>query len=294
MPRRATVKLKNKPGTRAHAAAEFGRKKAKLKRKQSHRRIILIGAGVFVAYVVIGSWWLVHTGKLEHATDAVENRIWSATDGMGFTLKQVMLTGRNHADAKAVKAALDVQQGQPILALPLEQMKERLEKIPEVKSAVISRELPGTLYVALTERQPAAIWQYNGKLQFIDREGVVLARDTYHEKMALPLVVGEDAPAHIGELMSMLESVPSLMADVTAAVRVGGRRWNIEINHEITVLLPEDAPEKAWARFAKLVAEKGLLTKAIRSVDMRMEDRVFIMPVEEHKNPVTQNNARDT
>ena len=122
----------------------------------------------------------------------------------------------------------------------------------------------------------------------------MLARDTYHEKMALPLVVGEDAPAHIGELMSMLESVPSLMADVTAAVRVGGRRWNIEINHEITVLLPEDAPEKAWARFAKLVAEKGLLTKAIRSVDMRMEDRVFIMPVEEHKNPVTQNNARDT
>ena len=59
-------------------------------------------------------------------------------------------------------------------------------------------------------------------------------------------------------------------------------------------MLPEENPAAAWKRFAILAEKDALLSKAIRSVDMRVEDRVFIMPVEEQKNPVTLTTARDT
>ncbi len=294
MPRRARVKVKPQAVTRAQAAAEFGRKKAKLKRKQSHRRMILIGAGLLACYSAAGMWWLSHTGRFGGVVEGVGTRFWQATSSVGFTLDQVLLTGRNHADIKAVKDALQIEQGAPILALPLEQMQQRLEAVPEIKRAAIARKLPGILEVAITERLPAALWQTNGKLRLIDREGVVLNQEKYREKLALPLVVGADVPAHVGPLLALLDTVPSLRTEVVAAVRVGGRRWNIELTHHVTVMLPEEAPEAAWKRFAKLVNEKALLSKAIRSVDMRMEDRVFIMPIEEHRSMITLTTARDT
>ena len=295
MSSRARVKIKNAPPvTRVQAAAEFGRKKAKQRRKQWNRRALMIGLALFTVYAAIGSWWLVHTGKLEKAMETASTSFWQHTAGMGFRLDQVVLHGREHADAHAVKDALEIKQGQPILSLSLTAMKQRLETIPEVKKATLTRELPNTLRIEITERLPAAYWQHDGKLELIDREGITLARDKYNEKMTLPVVVGSDAPKHMAELIALLDTVPSLKADVVAAVRVGSRRWNIQLSRDIVVLLPEDAPAAAWKRFATLVEKEALLSKAIRSVDMRMEDRVFIMPIEEKKNPVTLTNARDT
>ena len=109
---------------------------------------------------------------------------------MGFTLDQVELAGRKHADAAEVKQALGITQGAPILALSLAEMKARLEAIPEIKTATIGRALPGTLKVYVTERRPAALWQSAGDVRLIDRDGVVLDRTKYREKMTLPLLIG--------------------------------------------------------------------------------------------------------
>ncbi len=287
MARRATVKVRKSAVTRAEAAAEFGRNKARQRRKQNHRRVLMVGAVALALYLAVGSWWMVYTGVAARWAEASNTRFWNMTGGMGFTLDQVELVGRKHADAAEVKQALNITQGAPILALPLTEMKMRLEAVPEIKDVTIGRALPGTLRVYITERTPAALWQSAGEVKLIDRDGVVLDRAKYHEKMTLPIVVGADAPKHMEELIALLDTVPSLKPDVVAAVRVGGRRWNIQLARDITVMLPEDAPEKAWQKFSNLVNEKALLAKAIRSVDMRLTDRVFILPIDEDKPAVT-------
>jgi cell division protein FtsQ len=187
-----------------------------------------------------------------------------------------------------------VVQGQPILAISLEEMHARLKEIPEVKNATIRRVLPDKLAIHLSERVPAALWQYDGQSALLDADGMILAAEKYRGAHNLPVVVGADAPKHIGEFMAFMKAAPQLKNDVVAAIRVGSRRWNVQLKRDIIVMLPEDAPADAWKRFAALVTEKALLTKAVRSIDMRMEDRVFIMPVEENKPPVTLTSARST
>jgi len=287
MAKRARVKVKKKAVTRAEAVAEFGRKKARARRQQWNRRVLISIGVAFAAYLAVGSWWLVHTGRVDKGMEAANLQFWQVTANMGFKLKQINLTGRNHADVAAVKEAIAMPQGAPILQGSLVDMKARLEQIPEIKSASITRKLPGTLVISINERQPAAWWQTNGNVQLIDREGVVLSRYKYNEKLTLPVVVGADAPKHMAELVKLLDTVPSLKPDVQAAIRVGSRRWNIQLQRDIMVMLPEEEPTAAWKRFANLVENKALLSKAIRSVDMRMEDRVFIMPIEENKSPIT-------
>lgn len=291
---RARVKVKKSPQSRAQAAAEFGRKKAKQRRQQWNRRVVMVAGGIVAAYMLVGSVILIRNGKLEHAVEQANAGFWRYTASLGFRVDQVTLEGRKHADTKAVKTALGITQGSPILAISLAEMKARLEAIPEVKSVGISRVLPNQLSITITERKPAAWWQQAGVQKLIDAEGVVLNREKYPEKMTLPVVVGDDAPKHVGELLALLNSEPAIKTDVVAAVRVGQRRWNVQLVHEVVVMLPEEKPEQAWKRFADLVQKEALLSKAIRSVDMRVEDRVFIMPIEQKQSPITLTTARET
>lgn len=293
MASRARVKVK-KATTRAEACAEFERKKTKQRRALVKRRILLGAGGLMLAYATLDLAWAAHTGRLQQSLARTEASFWQGTAAFGFKVEQVTLTGRTHADAAQIKAALGVQQGSPILATSLADMKARLEKIPEVETVQISRVLPNLLEVAITERMPVAWWQKGGVLQLVDASGVVLNREKYPGKKNLPVVVGDDAPEHVDELVALINSVPSLKPDVVAAVRVGQRRWNIELNRDITIMLPEEKPNEAWKRFANLVEKQALLSKAIRSVDMRIEDRVFIMPLEQDKSPITLTSARET
>lgn len=292
--RRAKVRVSSRGPTRVQQAAEFSAKKHKLRRKQFKRRTMMVAGIAVVAYVGIGGWWLYHTGKIEKAMTLTSQSFWGMTADAGFKLDQVYLTGREHAHVDVVKAALNVQAGAPILSLDLQEMQAKLQEIPEVKSASVSRKLPGALSIALVERQPAAIWQREGKHVLVDADGVVLAGETYKTEVPLPVIVGDDAPEHVQELVALMNAAPTLKPQVVAAVRIGSRRWNVRLVNEVTVMLPQDEPKAAWVRFSRLVDREGLLTKAISSVDMRMDDRVFIMPIEQQKNPITLTTARDT
>lgn len=294
MPKRARVKVTSRGPTRAQQAAEFSRKKQKLRSRQLKRRGLMVAGIAFVAYVGVGGWWLSHTGKIERAVNVTSDAFWEMTADAGFRLDQIYLTGREHADVSVVKAAIGMESGAPILAVPLKELQARLQEIPEVKSATIARQLPNKLSIVLAERQPAAVWQREGKYMLVDAEGVVLASEKYQSKESLPVIVGNDAPQHVRELLALLNAAPSVKPQVAAAVRVGDRRWNVRLANNVTVMLPEENAQAAWTRFSRLVDREGLLTKAIRSVDMRMEDRVFIMPSEQQQNPITLTTARDT
>jgi cell division protein FtsQ len=292
--RRARVKVRKAAATRAEACAEFERKKTRLRRQLVKRRIMMGAGAMMVGYAVLSFGWAAHTGRLQESLARAQMQVWSATAQLGFRVDQVLLVGRVHASNEDIKKALSITQGSPIFAYSLAELKQQMEAIPEIDHVQISRVLPNQLVVTMKERVPVALWQKDGLQQLVDVKGVVLAREKYPHTRALPVVVGVDAPKHVGQLTAMLEATPSLKTDVVAAVRVGGRRWNVQLNNEITVMLPEEKPDEAWKRFAKLVEKEALFSKAIRSVDLRMEDRVFIMPLEQDKNPVTLTSARET
>lgn len=296
MAKRAKAKVKGGPKrtTRQEAQAQFHRKKQQQRMRQMRRRVGLTVAGVAFVSFLVASWRIEHSGALQQWAARVSGSAWQMTANAGFSVNQIYLTGRAHADAKVVKAALSVQPGDPILALPLAEMRAKLEAIPEVKSASISRQLPNKLVITLVERQPVAWWQHGDAHLLVDNDGVVLAKGNYPNINELPVLVGEDAPKHVREFTALLASEPSLQHDVVAGVRVGDRRWNVQLKREMTVMLPESSPDEAWHRFANLVRTQGLFTKAIRSVDMRLEDRVFIMPLEQQKSMITLTNARET
>jgi cell division protein FtsQ len=145
-----------------------------------------------------------------------------------------------------------------------------------VRTAVIERRLPDTLYVRLVERKPLALWQHGGTLDLIDREGAVIPVARLDRFVKLPMVVGEGAASHAAELLEMLASEPDLAARVSAAIRVGERRWNLRIDNTIDVLLPPDETASAWSQLAGLERSSAILKREVLTIDLRLPDRLVL------------------
>lgn len=236
--------------------------------------ILLLGAAYGAAAFAVP-----HFGRVTIESAGAE--IVKLSAALGLRVADIRVEGRETTERATVLEALGAGFGTPILAVDPARAKEKLEALPWVRSAVIERRLPDTLYVRLVERKPLALWQHGGKLQLIDRGGEVIPVTQLDRFAKLPMVVGEDAAHHAADLLAMLASEPDLAARVTAAVRVGDRRWNLKIDNTIGVMLPAEDTPAAWAELARLERSNSLLERKIRAVDMRLPDRLVLEVVPE-------------
>lgn len=293
---RARVRTSPKMNTRQRTSAAISKQKAKQRRMSTlKKRCLIAGGAVVLAYGAFGVWWLDANDSVSKAQNVTSNYFWSVTANAGFKVNQIYLEGREHLPLDALKAAMNVSQGDPILAVSLDAMHARIMQLPEVRNVTVRRTLPGALYVRVEERAPIALWQREGKYAVIDREGVVLKRDPAKVAQNMLLVVGDDAPKNMVQLMALLDAAPAMRADVESAVRVGERRWNIRLKQGMTVMLPEEEAMDAWKKFVTLANSDRLLSKAITSVDLRIEDRVFVTPASQPDAPkLYQASARET
>jgi cell division protein FtsQ len=209
---------------------------------------------------------------LTHAADT----LIEGSAAFGLTVSDIRVEGRATTDRATILAALAAGRGTPILAISPSRAKAQLEALPWVRSAVIERRLPDTIYVRLVERKPLALWQHDGRLELIDREGAVIAVSRLDQFAKLPIVVGEDAAGRAAQLLDKLAVEPELAARVTAAVRVGGRRWNLRIDNAIDVLLPEEDLAGAWAQLARFERLNSILKREVQAIDLRLPDRLVL------------------
>jgi cell division protein FtsQ len=73
-----------------------------------------------------------------------------------------------------------------------------------------------------------------------------------------------------------VRSRPALAGRVKDYVRVGDRRWDLELKNGVTVKLPEDGADRAMNEVVALDSRNGLLSRDITTVDMRLKDRVVV------------------
>lgn len=221
---------------------------------------------------------MVHSLRSSESLETLHHRIGDLTAFAGLRVRHIEVQGRQNTPEAMLNAALGIDKGAPILGVSLSAASERLESLSWVKSAVVERRLPDTIVISLTERRPFAIWQDNGKFMLIDRNGNVVAHQNVRDFRKLPLVVGPGAPQAAAPLLDTLSSLPALQARVTAAVRVGDRRWNLQMNNRTEVMLPEGHEAAALDRLMLLQQSHDLLDRPLLAIDMRLPDRLVLRP----------------
>jgi cell division protein FtsQ len=260
-----------------------GRLKLLLRRQ---RRLVRPAGWIgFAALVVLLGVIVVHSAAPGGTLATLRERLGGATAFAGLRVTDVVIEGRANTPEPLLRAALGVSIGDPILGFSVEMARQRVETLSWVEHATIERRLPGTVVVYLQERRPFAIWQNQGKFVLIDRDGQLVANQNLAEFHSLPLVVGPGAPSAAATLIDALTDRPDLQKRVTAAVRVGERRWNLRLNNGADVMLPEGHEIEAIDRLMQLQQQHALLDRPLAAIDMRLGDRLVVRPRPDEKKP---------
>ena len=268
-------------------------KAAMKKRRALLQKCSWVGGIVLVLGASGGSFWAFKSGAAQRFADTTIDGAYGLTARAGFVLQDIYLEGRERTAMHDIEQALAIEKGAPILRLSLTEARARLEKIDSVKMAAVERALPGTLYVRIVEREPVALWQYQGQLALVDDNGAVMRDVDRSRYPKLPLIVGEGAPKHVEELMRILAAEPVLAAKFASAIRVGERRWNIRLQNGVEVRLPETDAVQAWKKLAELDERQQLLARDVKVIDLRLQGRLFITTTPE-ESPVKATGAKET
>jgi len=245
------------------------------------RRLMMASSGLTVLGVLLGGmYWFNQADMPSRAAAAIRAATLDATKWAGFSVRAVYVEGRKEATRQKLISALDIAIGDAIFGFDPVKAQNRLVQLGWVAEARIERHLPDAIHIYLKERKPIAIWQRKKKFVLVDKFGEVIGQEGVARFSDLKIIVGDGAPAHAADLLSMMEGAPKMMERVTHAVWVGGRRWNIRVEDAIDIRMPAENPENAWRKLTEMEREFGLLKRDIIAVDLRIPDRMTV-----RKNP---------
>lgn len=206
--------------------------------------------------------------KFDHYVNLISNEL-------NFSLNKIEV----HESTKyctSIKPFLaNIEPGTSIFLVSITEIKSELEQLDCVNKVMISREYPDTILIEVEEERPVAIWQSERKFYYVNEDGSIMSIRTLQDIERFLIVTGKNAPINAPDLVSFLEINPEIMIEVTSAVWVGDRRWNVRLKDGMTVMLPEKSPEVAWNKFIKMSTHPELKEGKYTIIDLRIDGRVY-------------------
>lgn len=197
---------------------------------------------------------------------------------LGFGLDQVTLAGHRFSDDRDIFAALDLANVKTFAALDTAAVKARIERLPWIDTAELTRVFPGRLDIRVTERKPFALWSRADRRYLIDRTGRVLAAVGGDTLPDLPRFAGEGAAAEAAALLETLARYPDVGRLLAEAERVSERRWRLKLSNAATLELPVDGDVAALEALRRDAALGRLVAAGGATLDFRGPGRVAIRP----------------
>jgi cell division protein FtsQ len=109
-----------------------------------------------------------------------------------FSIKSVVVEGNQRLTPQDVARRGEIVVGENVFSLDLEGARRAIQEDPWVKSASVTRKLPGSVMVTVVEHEPVALVAIDDKLFLASREGDVFKEALPDDPLDLPVITGID------------------------------------------------------------------------------------------------------
>jgi cell division protein FtsQ len=236
---------------------------------------LALRAGVpFCLTLMASTLYLADEERRNAISQAVADARASIEERPEFMVNLMAIDGVDDALSAEIRHVVPIEFPQSSFDLDLAALRAQITEIDGVKKANVRIKPGGVLQVDVTRRVPVALWRSDDGLVLVDIGGVRVGPVTARSDFAnLPLIVGEGAQNHVPQALRLLRSASVLEARVHGIVRMGDRRWDVVLDRDQRIMLPEDNARQALERVIALEGAQELLTRDVLRVDMRLPAR---------------------
>lgn len=237
-------------------------------------RLFLRAGLPFCATVAAGVWYLADETRWQQIADTVAEARAAIETRPEFMVNLVSVEGASPEVAADIRDILQLELPVSSFDLNLDAEREKIATLDPVKDVAVRIRPGGVLEVHVTERIPAVLWRTYDRLTLIDATGAhVSEAATRLGRPDLPLIAGEGAEDHVTEALDLMRAARPLGDRMRGLVRIGARRWDVVLDRDQRILLPETNALQALERVIALDQAQDLLARDVVRVDMRLGQR---------------------
>ena len=237
------------------------------------RRFLFVGLPVALA-VGVGAAYFGDQAR----RDAIADRFGEIRRGIEqrpeFMVKMMAIDGATDEVAEHIRQIVPVDFPISSFELDLAAVRAQIRTLDAVAQADVRVRAGGVLQVDVVERVPAVVWRAPTGLELLDGEGRrVAALAARTDRAELPLIAGSGADAAVPEALRLIATAEPVKDRLRGLLRVGERRWDVVLDRDQRILLPETGAVEALEQVLALDEARDLLARNVTVVDMRLPHR---------------------
>ncbi|MEV4709510.1 FtsQ-type POTRA domain-containing protein [Actinoplanes sp. NPDC049316] len=176
-------------------------------------------------------------------------------------VRQVRVAGTDSLTVEQVEDAAAVPRSEPLARVDLDGIRDRVQALPAVERAVVSRGWPSTVEVQVVERTPVAAVPVGEGFSLIDAEGVAF-RTVARRPAGLPVAkLAAPSPADINtrSALVVLSSLTAELREQLVSISVPApAQVSLGLRKNRTIVWGDDTESEKKAQVATaLLARKG-------------------------------------
>ncbi|MFN0113916.1 MAG: cell division protein FtsQ/DivIB [Paracoccaceae bacterium] len=240
------------------------------------RAFVRIGLPAFALVLAVGAFVADDARRAAILAGAAEIRR-GIEDRPEFMVRLMAIDGATPAVADGIRKMLPLRLPESSFRLNLEAMRTAIARIDAVERVDLRIRPGGVLQIDILERTPAILWRIGERVEMLDVAGHRVA--TLVDRAArpdLPLIAGRDADAHVAEALAIFTAAGPLGGRIRGLSRIGERRWDVILDRDQKIMLPETDAAAAFERLVALNEAQDLFGRDVVLADLRDEDRPTI------------------
>lgn len=203
-----------------------------------------------------------------------------------FVVRSVIFTGNRHLTDEELINLAGLKGKENLLTLSSATVFERMSKSPWILFASVRKELPDKLHIMVTEAEPFALLDMNGRLFLVDDTGNMLEQLTSSSIPFLPIISGNPfaKAANFNEAISLVKAVKEseLSSRKDHIEIIANKAQEMALNLDgLVVKIGKGGYEEKLLRLMEIESEVKRREIQVDYIDLRFANRVVVKPVSE-------------
>ena len=239
------------------------------------RRFLRVGLPV-IAMAAAAGVYLSDSGRRDALELKVSEMRRAIEERPEFMVNLLAIDGANDTVAANIREIIPVEFPITAFDLDLEELRANIAQMDAVASVDVQVH-SGILQINVTQRVPVLVWRtYEGNILLDVTGHRVAAIATREDRSDLPLVAGDGADIAVDQALEILAASGPLQTRMRGIERIGERRWDLVLDRNQRIMLPEENPIAALERVIALNKAQDMLARDLTVIDMRNGQRPTI------------------